>query len=164
LLTETAQRLNTAPRSLPGEVERLQTQLREQQREIERLKLKLAQGAAAPADEKVIEIDGLKVLVRKVDNLGKDGRRQLADTLTKRIAPGVVVLGEVANGTASLVVMVSKDATGRVQAGNVIKELTALSGKKGGGRPDLAEGGALPEKLDDTLNAAPTIIEKMLAG
>jgi alanyl-tRNA synthetase len=162
LLAETAARLNTSPRSLPGEVERLQSQLREQQREIERLKLKMAQGAAAPADERVIEIDGLKVLVRKVDNLGKDGRRQLADSLSKRIAPGVVVLGEVSNGSASLVVMVSKDATTRVQAGNVIKELTAISGKKGGGKPDLAEGGALAEKLDETLKAAPTIIEKML--
>ncbi|MBO0800637.1 MAG: alanine--tRNA ligase, partial [Blastocatellia bacterium] len=162
LLAEAAARLNTSPRTLPGEVERLQTQLREQQREIERLKLKLAQGATAPADEKVIEIDGIKVLVRKVDNLGKDGRRQLADTLSKRIAPGVVILGEVSNGSASLVVMVSKDATGRVQAGNVIRELTALSGKKGGGKPDLAEGGALPEKLDETLQAAPAIIEKML--
>jgi alanyl-tRNA synthetase len=164
LLAETAARLNTSPRSLPGEVERLQTQLREQQREIERLKLKLAQGATAPADEKISEIHGLKILVRKVDNLGKDGRRQLADSLSRRIAPGVVVLGEVANGTASLVVMVSKDATGRVQAGNVIKELTAISGKKGGGKPDLAEGGALPERLDETLKAAPTIIEKMLVS
>jgi alanyl-tRNA synthetase len=162
LLAEAAARLNTAPRSLPGEVERLQSQLREQQREIERLKLKLAQGASSPADEQTAEINGVKVLVRKVENLGKDGRRQLADSLTKRIAPGVVVLGEVTNGSASLVVMVSKDATDRVQAGALIKELTAISGKKGGGKPDLAEGGALPEKLDETLKAAPQIIEKML--
>ncbi len=162
LLAEAAARLNTAPRSLPGEVERLQTQLREQQREIERLKLKLAQGASSSADEQIAEINGVKVLVRKVENLGKDGRRQLADSLTRRIAPGVVVLGEVADGAASLVVMVSKDATDRVQAGALIKELTAISGKKGGGKPDLAEGGALPEKLDETLKAAPQIIEKML--
>jgi alanyl-tRNA synthetase len=164
LLAETAAMLNTSPRSLPGDVERLQMQLREQQREIERLKLKLAQGAAAPADEKVTEIDGLKVLVRKVDNLGIDGRRQLADSLTKRIAPGIVVLGEIANGTASLVVMVSKDATERVQANNVIKELTAISGGRGGGKPDLAQGGALPEKLDETLEAVPAIIKKMLVS
>lgn len=162
LLAEAAAKLNTAPRSLPSEVERLQLQLREQQREIERLKLKLAQGASAPADEKIAEINGLKVLVRKVDNLGRDGRRQLADSLSKRIAPGVVVLGEVANGTASLVVMVSKDATTRVQAVEVIKELTAISGKKGGGKSDLAEGGVLPEKLDETLKAVPQIIERML--
>jgi alanyl-tRNA synthetase len=162
LLTEAAAKLNAAPRSLPTEVERLQLQLREQQREIERLKLRIAQGAAAPADERISEINGIKVLVRKVENLGKDGRRQLADSLSRRIAPGVVVLGEVTDGTASLVVMVSKDTTSRVQAGNVIKELTAMSGKRGGGKPDLAEGGALPEKLDETLNAAPQIIERML--
>ena len=164
LLAEAASRLNIAPRNLPSEVERLQTQLREQQREIERLKLKLAQGATSPANEQTAAIDGINVLIRKVENLGKDGRRQLADSLTKRISPGVVILGEVVDGTASLVVMVSKEVTGRVQAGALIKELTAISGKKGGGKADLAEGGALPEKLDETLKSAPQIIERMLAS
>ena len=162
LLHDAASRLNTAPKSLPAEVDRLQTQLRDQQKEIERLKLKLAQGAGSSADEQVTEVDGLKVLVRKVDNLGKDGRRQLADTLTKRVAPGVVVLAEESDGTASLVVMVSKDAIDRIQAGALIRELTAISGKKGGGKPDLAEGGALPEKLDETLSAAPLLVSKIL--
>jgi alanyl-tRNA synthetase len=163
LLAEAAARLNTAPKALPVEVERLQIQLRDQQKEIERLKLKLAQGGGS-AEDQVVEVNGLKVLVRKVEGLGKDGRRQLADSLTRKVAPGVVVLGEVTNGAASLVVMVSKDATNRVQAGNVIKELTAISGKKGGGKPDLAEGGALPEKLDETLKAAPQVIGKMLGA
>jgi alanyl-tRNA synthetase len=163
LLADAAGRLNTAPRNLPGEVERLQAQLKDQQKEIERLKLKLAQGAA-PAGEQITEIQGLKVLVRKVESLGKDGRRQLADTLTKRIAPGVVVLGEAAEGAASLLVMVSKDATDRLQAGALIKELTAISGKKGGGKPDLAEGGAALEKLDETLSAATQLIERTLQG
>ena len=161
LLAEAAGRLNTAPRNLPAELDRLQASLKEQQREIERLRLKLAQGGGG-ADEQVTEIGGLKVLVRKVESLGKDGRRQLADSLTKRIAPGVVVIGEAADGAASLLVMVSKDATGRVQAGALIRELTAISGKKGGGKPDLAEGGALPEKLDETLQAATGIIEKLI--
>ncbi|MGH9836570.1 MAG: DHHA1 domain-containing protein, partial [Blastocatellia bacterium] len=155
--------LNTAPKALPVEVERLQSQLRDQQKEIERLKLKLAQGGGSTEDQ-IVEVNGLKVLVRKVEGLGKDGRRQLADSLTRKVAPGVVVLGEVTDGAASLVVMVSKDATNRVQAGNVIKELTAISGKKGGGKPDLAEGGALPEKLDETLKAAPQVIGKMLGA
>jgi alanyl-tRNA synthetase len=163
LLNEASARLNTAPRSLPSELERLQSHLKEQQREIERLKLKLAQGVSAPADEKIDEINGIKLLVRKVENLGKDGRRQLADSLSKKIAPGVVILAEVAEGSASLVVMVSKEATSRIQAGAIIRELTAISGKKGGGKPDLAEGGALPEKLDETLSAAFQIIEKLLA-
>ncbi|MFN0087629.1 MAG: alanine--tRNA ligase [Blastocatellia bacterium] len=161
LLAEAAGRLNTAPRNLPAEVERLQANLKEQQREIERLRLKLAQGAG-PADEQVTEVAGVNVLVRKVESLGKDGRRQLADSLSRRIAPGIVVIGEVADGAASLLVMVSKDATDRVQAGAVIRELTAISGKKGGGKADLAEGGALPEKMDETLAAASGIVEKIV--
>ena len=162
LLERAAARLNTSPRQLPQEVERLQTQLRDQQREIERLKLKLAQGAAAPADEQVAEVGGLKVLVRKAENLGRDGRRQLADTLARRIAPGVVVLGEAAEGAGSILVMVSRDATDRLQAGKVIKELMAISGGRGGGKPELAEGGAPAEKLDEALKAAPQVIERML--
>jgi alanyl-tRNA synthetase len=161
LLAEAAGRLNTAARNLPSEVERLQTQLKEQQREIERLKLKLAQGTQA-ADEQLAEVKGVKVLARKVESLGKDGRRQLADSLTKRIAPGVVVLGEVSDDTASLLVMVSKDATDRVQAGAIIKELTAISGKKGGGKADLAEGGASPEKLDETLSAVSGVVDRLM--
>jgi alanyl-tRNA synthetase len=161
LLQTAASQLNTNPRQLPEAVLRLQNQLREQQREIERLKLKLAQGAAAPSDEQVAEVNGLKVLVRKVENLGKDGRRQLADSLTRRIAPGVVVLGDVADGKASLLVMVSPNATDKVQAGKVIKE---LPGARGGGKPDLAEGGVEADKLDETLKAVPQVIGKILQG
>jgi alanyl-tRNA synthetase len=158
LLADAAARLNTAPRSLPTEVERLQSQLRDQQKEIERLKLKLAQGGGA-AEDQVTEVNGLKVLVRKVEGLGKDGRRQLADSLTRKVAPGVVVLGDVDNGKASILVMVSADATKKVQAGKVIKE---LPGARGGGKPDLAEGGVETDKLDEALKAAPQVIERML--
>ncbi|MGH9769809.1 MAG: alanine--tRNA ligase [Blastocatellia bacterium] len=159
LLAEAAARLNTAPRSLPVEVERLQSQLRDQQKEIERLKLRLAHGGAAGAEDQVTEINGLKVLVRKVEGLGKDARRQLADSLTRKVAPGVVVLGDVDNGKASILVMVSDDATKKIQAGKVIKD---LPGARGGGKPDLAEGGVESDKLDEALKAAPQVIERML--
>jgi alanyl-tRNA synthetase len=158
LLADAASRLNTAPRSLPVEVERLQSQLRDQQKEIERLKLKLAQGGGA-AEDRVTEVNGLKVLVRKVEGLGKEARRHLADSLTRKVAPGVVVLGDIDNGKASILVMVSDDATKKVQAGKVIKE---LPGARGGGKPDLAEGGVETDKLDEALKAAPQIIERML--
>jgi alanyl-tRNA synthetase len=158
LLEQTATRLNTAPAKLPLEVERLQVHLREQQKEIERLKLKLAQGGAAAADQ-ITEINGLKLLVRKVEGLGKEGRRQLADSLTRKVAPGVVVLGDIDDGKAAILVMVSADATGKVQAGKVIK---SLPGARGGGKSDLAEGGVEADKLDEVLKATPQIIEQML--
>lgn len=158
LLAETASRLNTAPRQLPETVEKLQEQIRQQQKEIERLKLKLAQGGGG-AEDQVTEINGLKLLVRKVEGLGKEGRRQLADSLTRKVAPGVVVIGDVVDGKASLLVMVSDDATAKVKAGNVIKQ---LPGARGGGKPDLAEGGVETSQLEAALGAVPEIIAKMM--
>ncbi|MDX2040639.1 MAG: alanine--tRNA ligase [Acidobacteriota bacterium] len=160
LLAEAAAKINAAPAKLPGELERLQSQLRDQQKEIEKLKLKLAQGGGG-SDDQVTEINGVKLLVRKVEDLGKEGRRQLADSLTRKIAPGVVVIADVAEGKASLLVMVSTDAIGKVKAGNVIKQ---IPGARGGGKPDLAEGGVEADKLDEALKTLPEIIERMSAG
>jgi alanyl-tRNA synthetase len=164
LLVSAASRLNASPARLPEEVDRLQTLLRDQQREIERLKLKLAQDVALPANEKVTDVDGLRVLVRRAENLGRDGRRQLADTLARRISPGVVVLGEEDESAASVLVMVSREALDRVQAGRVIKELMMVSGGRGGGKPELAEGGVPAGKLDETLAAATDVIRGLLTS
>ncbi len=159
LLAETASRLNAQPKQLPETVEKLQEQIRQQQKEIERLKLKLAHGGGGTADQ-VTEINGLKLLVRKVEDLGKEGRRQLADSLTRKIAPGVVVIADVVDGKASLLVMVSDDAIARVQAGKIIRE---LPGARGGGKADLAEGGVEADKLDEALQAVAGVIEKAIS-
>ena len=160
LLAEAAAKINAAPAKLPSELERLQAQLRDQQKEIEKLKLKLAQGGGG-SDEQVTDINGIKLLVRKVEDLGKDGRRQLADSLTRKIAPGVVVVADVSEGKASLLVMVSADAIGKVKAGNIIKQ---IPGARGGGKPDLAEGGVEAVQLETALNAIPQIVRQMLGG
>ena len=159
LIAETAARLNAQPKQLPETVDRLQDQIRQQQKEIERLKLKLAQGGGG-AEENITEINGLKLLVRKVEELGKEGRRQLGDSLTRKIAPGVVVIADVVDGKASLLVMVSDDATARIQAGKIIRE---IPGARGGGKPDLAEGGVELDGLDAALQAVAGVIEKLIS-
>jgi alanyl-tRNA synthetase len=85
----------------------------------------------------------------------------LADSLTRKIAPGVVVIADVADGKASLLVMVSTDATAKVKAGNIIKQ---IPGARGGGKPDLAEGGVEAVQLENALNAIPQIVRQMLGG
>jgi len=158
LLAETAARLNTASGRLPVEVDRLQAQIREYQREVERLKLKLAQGGGAAADE-VVEIAGVKLLVRQVESLGKDGRRQLGDSLTRKIAPGIVVIGDREEGKASILVMVSPDLVERIQAGKIVR---AIPGARGGGKPDLAEGGVDGAGLAAALEAVPAVVRQLL--
>jgi alanyl-tRNA synthetase len=89
--------------------------------------------------------------------------RQLSDTLLARIKSGVVVLGRSGEGKASLIVRTSSDLAKRVPAGQVIKELAPIVGGKGGGKPDMAEGGGnQPEKLPEALEATYAIVERLL--
>jgi len=76
----------------------------------------------------------------------------LADLLRHKLGSGVVLLGTEREGKALLLAAVTKDLTGRFHAGNLIRELAAVVGGKGGGRPDMAQaGGTKPEKLDEAL-------------
>jgi len=158
LLAETAARLNTAAARLPTEVERLQAQIRDYQREVDRLKLKLAQGSGTASDE-VVSIDGLNLLVREVEGLGKEGRRQLGDSLSRKVDPGVVVIADREEGKASILVMVSAAALSRIEAGRIIR---AIPGARGGGKPDLAEGGVDPDRLAESLQAIPEAVRQLL--
>jgi alanyl-tRNA synthetase len=89
--------------------------------------------------------------------------RQLSDTLLARLKSGIVVLGRTADDKVSLIVRTSPDLVKRVPAGQVIKELTPIVGGRGGGRPDMAEGGgSQPEKLPEALEASYGIIDRML--
>ena len=67
--------------------------------------------------------------------------RQLADVQRDRIGHGVVVIGSTNDGRVSIVVAVTKDLTGKVHAGNIVKTLAPIVGGRGGGRPDLPKQG-----------------------
>ena len=67
------------------------------------------------------------------------------------------------DGKVQIVVAVTQDLTSRIKAGQIVKEIAPIVGGAGGGRPDFAEaGGKLPEKIDEMLEAAKTVIEKLL--
>jgi alanyl-tRNA synthetase len=91
--------------------------------------------------------------------------RQLSDTLLARLRSGVVVLGRRDDGKAGIIVRVSDDLKEKVKAGNVVKEIVPILGGRGGGRPDMAEGGG-PEadKLGEALEAGYGVIERMLSA
>src|SRR5262245_32850581 len=145
-------------------IERLQSDLKRLNRDVTQLKTKIAMGGTGQAaDEESTSVAGIAVARRKVADLDKDALRALADSLKAKIKSGVVVLANQTDGKVQVVVAVTPDLTGRVKAGQIVKELAPMVGGGGGGRPDFAEaGGKQPEHIDQMLTAAPGVIQKLL--
>jgi len=160
--------LKTQRDQLPNAIERLQDELKRIRREMDDLKLKIATGSIGGASsngDEVREIAGVKVIGKIVEGLDANGMRQLSDTLLARLKSGVVVLGRREEGKAGIIVRVSDDLTAKVKAGSVIKEIVPIVGGKGGGRPDMAEGGGNePDKLPEALDAGYKVIETFLSS
>jgi alanyl-tRNA synthetase len=132
-------------------------------RELDGLRLKAAAASVADASASAVEVKGVKVLARRVDGVDKAQMRELVDQLRGKLGSGVVVLGAATDGKVSLIVGVTKDLTGRVQAGKIVGTLAGLVGGKGGGRPDLAEaGGNDVSGLDGALGKAGEVVGSLL--
>jgi alanyl-tRNA synthetase len=138
-------------------------EMKKLRRELEMLRMKSASAATADAAGSAVEVKGVKVLAQRVDALDKSQMRNLVDELRGKLGSGVVVLGAAADGKVSLIVGVSKDLVGRVQAGKIVGAIAAKVGGKGGGRPDLAEaGGSDVAGLDAALASATEVVGEML--
>jgi alanyl-tRNA synthetase len=149
--------------ALRARVSAQEEEMKKLRRELEGLRMKSASAATADAASSAVEIKGVKVLSQRVDALDKSQMRNLVDELRGKLGSGVVVLGSVAEGRVSLIVGVSKDLTGRVQAGKVVGLIAAKVGGKGGGRPDLAEaGGSDVAGLDAALASAKDVVGELL--
>jgi alanyl-tRNA synthetase len=166
IIGQVTSNLRTSRAELPAMIGKLQDELKKARREADELRLKIATGTAGSASsngDDAREVNGVRVLAREASGLDANGMRQLSDTLLARIKSGVVVVGRSNDGKASLIVRTSDDLTKKIPAGQVIKELAPIIGGKGGGKPDMAEGGGnQPEKLAEALAASFGVIERML--
>ncbi|MGC2791031.1 MAG: alanine--tRNA ligase, partial [Candidatus Sulfotelmatobacter sp.] len=127
--------------ALRAELDKKDSEIKRLTRELDSARMKSASASVSSANigDQIKEVKGVKVLAHRVDNLERAQLRTLVDQLRDKIGSGVVVLGSASNGSVSLIVGVTKDLTGRVQAGKVIGPVAQKVGGKGGGRPDLAE-------------------------
>ena len=134
--------LKTGRSDLEERATSLSTRVRELERKVEQLQGQLAAGGTGddPASE-IQEVNGIRVLVKRYDDVDIKGLRAMMDRLKDRLGSAVVVLGGVQNDKATLLVGVSKDLTDRCHAGKLVADLAAKVGGKGGGRPDSAQGG-----------------------
>ena len=119
-------------------VEKVLQDLKQQEKALDQIKQKAAASGVDALLEKVIDIDGVKILAHKADGMDMKALRTLADSLKDRIQSGIIVLGSSLNGQAFYVSAVTKDLIARFHAGDILK---AVTGGKGGGRSDMAQGG-----------------------
>jgi alanyl-tRNA synthetase len=140
-------------------LEKLLARQREYQREIEGLQGKLNAAASGDLLSSAVEVNGVRLLAVKVQVEDIKALRDLSDTLKDCIGEGVIALGAAIGGKANLLVAVTKNLSGTIKAGDIVKQIAPLVGGSGGGKPELAQaGGSQPEKLDEALAAVSDII------
>jgi alanyl-tRNA synthetase len=163
LINQAADLLKSDPPQLTNRLRKLLDHEKELERQIEKLQERLAAGQTGNLLDQVRPVSGIKLLAARVKGVEPKALRELSDRLRDKLVSGVVVLGCASDGKASLLVSVTRDLSGKVHAGNLVRELASRVGGKGGGRPDFAQaGGSQPEHLDAALEAASTCLEAML--
>ncbi len=162
-LAHTAQLLNAGADQLEARVKALMEENRKLQREVAKWKQAAATGGSVDYTSQIQDVDGLKVLATEVDGQDAEGLRLVMDKLRERVPSGVVVLGSAAEGKASLCVAVSKDLTGKIKAGDIVKRLAPMVGGGGGGRPDMAQaGGKQPDNVPEAIRMTPSVIKELI--
>jgi len=158
MIRKLAGKVNTPVADLEKKIEALIEQQKALDRELKAARQREASNAASELKVHASTINGIPVIIHNVGEVDGEFLQGVADGL-KSSFKGVIVLGGCANGAVSLVAAVTPDYTGKVQAGNLIKQIAPIVGGKGGGRPDNARGGGKDaKKLDEALAKAKSLL------
>jgi len=162
-LKEAAQLVKGSRDSLLDKLSAVLERNRALEKQLEQLQAKAASAAGDDLSSAAVEIKGVKVLSARVD--GQDGKALLAlvDQLKNKLGQGVILLGGVHEEKVVLVAGVTKELTARLKAGDLMKQAAAAVGGKGGGRPDMAQGGGVDAgALDAALGLTVGFVEQGL--
>jgi alanyl-tRNA synthetase len=132
------------------------------EKEIQKLKTGSSRDAISDAVNNALDIDGVKIVSVRQDGLSVNELRLFADNVRDRLKSGIVVLtsGSAFDSNAAIVCMVTKDLTDKYNAGEIVKNLSKRAGGKGGGKPEMAQGGTKDiEKLESALKGLRDIIK-----
>jgi len=135
-----------------AKVSALRSEARDLEREVARLKQKLATSAGGDLTSKAVPVDNFQVLAAVVEGGDAKSLRDTLDQCKNKLGSAVILLAAVEGDRIALAAGVTKDLTGRLKAGDLMREFAGRLGGKGGGRPDMAQGGGsdvagLPEAL-----------------
>jgi alanyl-tRNA synthetase len=156
-----------AAQALKRALQNKDEELKKLRKELEQARMKSASASVSASADNVKSVNGIKVIAQRVDNIDRAQMRTLVDNLRNKLGSGVVVLGSAlevdGDKRVALIVGVTKDLTGRIQAGKIIAPIANKVGGSGGGRPDMAEaGGKDPGALDQALNDVAGVVEGLL--
>ena len=153
-LKEIALLLKTASDQVKEKVERLLDENKQRSREVESYKAKLLSTQSGDLLDGIKELGGVMVLSREVDAGSPRDLREYADRIRDKLRSGIAVLGAKNADKAMLICVVTKDLHDRFHAGEIIRQLSEIVGGKGGGRPDMAQGGGnRPDALGKALES-----------
>jgi alanyl-tRNA synthetase len=164
---ETVRALNTKPEAVVDAIAAHLTAESRLRKEVQQLRTKLALGGGAGAgrtDDGEVDINGVTMISRQVDDVDKESLRSLADTLKSRLKSGIVFLAApLPDGRVAIIASVTADLTKRTPAGQLVKQLAPIVGGAGGGRPDFAEaGGKDSAKIREMLDESRKLVERLL--
>ena len=155
--------LKTKRESLVERLSQLLEQNRSFEKEINRLQAKLASSQGSDLASQAVDIKGIKVLAAQLDNIDIKQLRITLDQLKNKLGTAAIVLAMVKGTKISLVAGVTPNATAKIKAGDLVKQVAQQVGGKGGGRPDMAQGGGNdPAKLKAALESVTGWLENRL--
>lgn len=165
LLKQSAQLLKSNITEVPKRIEAIYAQMKEMARENESLQAKLSSIEAGQLTDKLIDLGGVGLLAAEVNAGGMDALRTVADELKGKIDSAILVLGAAQDDKVNFVVSVSPELVSKgFHAGKLIKEIAAVCGGGGGGRPDMAQaGGKDPSKLGEALKLSEQLVRRQIA-
>ena len=168
-MSQTIQSVCSALKATPdvafSKVEALRGEVRDLEKEAARLRQKLATSAGGDLTQDAVEVEGIKVLAAQIEGATASSLRETLDQCKNKLGTGVILLAAVEDGKIALVAGVTPDTTDRVKAGDVIKHFAGELGGKGGGRPDMAQGGGSDvAALSGVLASLPEWVATQISG
>ena len=153
-LKDLARVLKVAPDALEDRLRQVLDRSKTLEKEVADLKSKMAAASGDELLDRAEDINGIKVLAARLDEVDPKSLRDTVDRLKDRLGSAVVVIGSAGDGKVRLAAGVSKDLISRIKAGNLVNFVAQQVGGRGGGRPDFAQaGGSQPENLDGALTS-----------